>query len=322
VPRSRWFRTARIALAVVVLASVGWGVSHFWSAYASQPLRVNPQWGRLALSALLTLATYAVLAQTLRVMLAQWNERVSFWRMAHIWSVSNLYRYVPGKVWQIGAMGVMAQREGVSPVAATGSAMLSTIVNITTGFAVALGTGSVALDALHPGTSRVALALTAIALLGLAVLPLVLPRIVVLLRRITGRDIPIATVPPSVLVYAVIGNLVSWLLYGLAFRLFMGGVLGHAAGDLPSYIAVFSAAYVLGYIVLFLPAGVGARELSMVAALQAFHLVAGREEAVLIAVTSRLWTSLLELVPGFGFLAVDALRRRINSHAKSNASSQ
>ncbi len=320
--RSRWFRAARIALAVAVLASIGWGVAHYWSAYASQPLRVNPQWGRLGLSALVTLATYAVLAQTLRVMLAQWKERVSFWRMAHIWSVSNLYRYVPGKVWQIGAMGVMAQREGVSPVAATGAAMLSTIVNITAGFAVALATGSVALDALHPGTSRVALVLIGVAFAGLVALPFVLPRLVVFLRRVTGRDIPIATVPAGVLVYAIVGNLLAWAMYGIAFELFMGGILGRTAGDLPSYVAVFSASYVLGYIVLFLPAGVGARELSMVAALQAFHLVGGREEAVLIAVTSRLWTSLLELVPGFAFLAVDAWRRRTTSQAKSNASTE
>ena len=236
-----WFRFARIALGVVVLASIIWGVSHFWSDYASQPLRINPQWGRLALSAAITLMTYAVLTQTLRIMLAQWKERIGFWRMAHIWSVTNLYRYVPGWVLQIGALGVMAQREGVSPVAATGSALLSTIVNITAGFAVALATGSVALDALHPGTSRVALALIGVAVVGLAVLPVTLPRLASLLRRITGREIPVATVPPGVLVYAVIGNLLAWALYGLAFQLFIGGILGRTAGDLPSYIAGFSA---------------------------------------------------------------------------------
>jgi uncharacterized membrane protein YbhN (UPF0104 family) len=306
--------------AVVVLAFISWGVAHYWNAYASQPLRVNPQWGMLAASGAMTVLAYAVLAQTLRVMLQQWKERVSFWRMAHIWAVANLYRYVPGKVWQIGAMGVMAQREGVSPVAATGSAMLSTIVNIASGFAIALATGSVALDALHPGTSRVAITLTVVAFVGLFALPLVMPRLIGVLRRLTGRDIPIASVPPSVIVYAIAGNLIAWVLYGVAFRWFVIGILGQAAGDTSSYIAVFSASYVLGYMVLFLPAGVGARELSMVAALQAFHLVAGREEAVLITVVSRLWTSVLELVPGFLFLAADAWRRRASLKDDANAS--
>jgi glycosyltransferase 2 family protein len=318
----RWFRIARAGFALVVLVSIAWGVAHYWQAYASQPLHVQPRWGVLIASAALTVATYAALAQTLRVMLAEWNERISFWRLAHIWTVANLYRYVPGKVWQIGAMGVMAQREGISPIAATGSAMLSTIVNITTGCAVALATGSVALDAVHPGTSRVAIALTAVALAGLVALPMLMPRLLRVVRRATGRDVPVATVPPRVIAYAIAGNLVSWVLYGLAFQLFVVGVLGHAAGDATRYIAVFSAAYVLGYIVLFLPAGVGARELSMVAALQAFRLVASREEALLIAVASRLWTSMLELVPGFIFLAVDAWRRRSPQAKKSNASSR
>lgn len=320
--RSPWFRWARLALGAVVLAFIVWGVAYSWKSYASQPLHVHPRWGILVASAAVTLATYAVLAQTLRVMLAQWNERVSFWRLAHIWSVSNLYRYVPGKVWQIGAMGVMAQREGVSPLAATGSAMLSTIVNITTGFAVALATGSVALDARYPGSSRVAFALTGVALLGLVALPVAMPSLIAVLRRVTGRDIPIASVPPRVIGFAILGNLISWAMYGLAFQWFAAGIIGVAAGGVSTYIAVFSAAYVLGYIVLFLPAGVGARELSMVAALQAFHLVGSREEAVLIAAASRLWTSVLELVPGFAFLAVDAWRRRSISSTDSNASSR
>ncbi len=319
--RSRWFSVARLVLGAVVLASITWAVAHYWRAYQSQPLHVSPRWGLLVASAALTVATYAVLAQTLRVMLAEWNERISFWRLAHIWTVANLYRYVPGKVWQIGAMGVMAQREGVSPIAATGSAMLSTIVNITTGFVIALATGSLALDALHPGTTRVAVALTAASIVGLAALPLVMPRLLALLRRVTGRDVPVATVPPRVIADAIIGNLISWALYGVAFQLFVAGILGHAAGETTRYIAVFSAAYVLGYIVLFLPAGVGARELSMVAALQAFRLVSSPEEAALIAVASRLWTSMLELVPGALFLAVDAWRRRSSLSKKSNASS-
>jgi hypothetical protein len=43
-----------------------------------------------------------------------------FWGRGAIWSVSNLGRYVPGKLWSIGAMGLMAQRAGVSPVARHG----------------------------------------------------------------------------------------------------------------------------------------------------------------------------------------------------------
>jgi glycosyltransferase 2 family protein len=307
--RSRWFRWLRIGFSVVALAFIAWALKHYWHAYTAQPVAPHLRWGVLAASGAVVLATYAVLIQTWRVMLVAWDDRLTFWRAAHIWAVANLYRYVPGKVWQIGAMGMMAQREGVSPVAATGTALLNTVVNIITGFAVALATGSVALDAYSPGASRVAFALTALAVAGLLLLPVAMPRVLAMARRVTGRDLPAATVPPRVIAFAIAGNLLTWVLYGFAFQLIVVGVLGSAAGALPSYIAVYSASYVLGYIVLFLPAGIGARDGTMAAALPALKLMTG-PQALLIAVSSRLWTSILELVPGFAFLAVDAWRRR------------
>ncbi len=306
--RSRWFRWLRIGFSAIALGYIGWALEHYWNAYASQPLEPHLRWDMVLASGAVFLATYAVLIQTWRIMLVEWDARLSFWRAAHIWSVANLYRYVPGKVWQIGAMGMMAQREGVSPVAATGSALLNTVVNITTGFAIALATGSVALDAYHPGASRVALVLTVLALVGLLALPASMPRVLAAARRLSGRDLPVASVPPRVIAYAIVGNLITWVMYGFAFQLLVIGVLGHAAGALPSYVAVYSASYVLGYIVLFLPAGIGARDGAMAAALPAFKLMAG-PQALLIAVSSRLWTSILELVPGFLFLAIDAWRR-------------
>jgi len=173
----RSFRLVSSALAVAVVGFVVWAFAKNWHAYASQPMDAHPRWGMALASAAAVLAAYAVLIQTWRIMVMEWGGRLPFWRAAHIWTVTNLYRYVPGWVWQIGAMGVMAQREGVSPVAATGSSILSTIVNITTGFAIALGTGSVALDALRPGTSRVALVLTIVAVVGLVALPVAVQEI-------------------------------------------------------------------------------------------------------------------------------------------------
>jgi len=321
VGRKAWVRALSAVLSIAVVAYVGWAMSRNWKAYTSQPLETHLRWGMVLASGGVIVTAYAVLVQTWRIMLVEWGGRLSFWRAAHIWSVTNLYRYVPGWVWQIGAMGVMAQREGVSPIAATGSSILSTIVNITTGFAIALGSGSVALDALHPGTSRVAFVLTLAAIAGLVALPVAMPGILAVLRRATGRDIPEATVPPRVIAYAIVGNLIAWFLYGLALYLLVIGVLGRATGALSSYIAVYSASYVLGYIVVFLPAGAGVRDGSMAAALPAFRLMTG-PQALLIAVASRLLTSILDVVPGFLFLAVDAWRRRSTSQPRPNASSR
>jgi hypothetical protein len=65
----------------------------------------------------------------------------------------------------------------------------------------------------------------------------------------------------------------------------------------------------VGYLVLFAPAGVGFREASMIALLPAAHL-ANPSQAAILAVTSRLWLTALEIAPGAIFLGVDSLRRR------------
>ena len=50
------------------------------------------------------------------------------WRGVRIFMTANLARYVPGKVWQIAGLALLARREGVSPVVATGSAVLGQAV--------------------------------------------------------------------------------------------------------------------------------------------------------------------------------------------------
>ena len=56
-------------------------------------------------------------SRAMRVLIETWRRVVMAWggasrsaRAARIWFVSNLGTYVPGKVWQITAMGAMAQR--------------------------------------------------------------------------------------------------------------------------------------------------------------------------------------------------------------------
>src|SRR4029079_11729625 len=71
-----------------------------------------------------------------RVMSRVLSESPPFSPAARIWFVSNLGKYVPGKVWQIAAMGALAQRNGVSATAAIGSSLLVNLVSVLAGFAV------------------------------------------------------------------------------------------------------------------------------------------------------------------------------------------
>jgi hypothetical protein len=105
------------------------------------------------------------------------------------------------------------------------------------------------------------------------------------------------------------------LLYGIAFRWFALGVGMSEAGGLASYTAAYTLSYLLGYLVLFAPGGIGVREGALVASMTQLGL-ASVGEATVVAVTSRLWLTALEVVPGVLLVAFGAGRRSVQQHSE------
>jgi uncharacterized membrane protein YbhN (UPF0104 family) len=306
--RARAIKAAQLLIAVLILWLAYHAMRGSWSELRRQPLPVRVDWTWVTACFATFALGYAVLIQTWRTILARWDRRLSFIAAARIWLVSNLGRYVPGKVWQIAAMGVLAQREGVSAVAATGSAVLNAVVNIAAGLAVVMATGWRLLSLPYSGAPAVAAGIIVLAAVGLIAVPWIAPHVVVLLQRITGRHDVVALPPRGILGVAVAGNVVGWVLYGLAFQLLARGIVGEAPGGLPSYVAVYTLSYLVGYLVLPAPAGVGVREASMVTLMPAAGLATPAQAAVL-AIASRLVLTILDVLPGLAFLGRDALRR-------------
>ncbi|MBC7672823.1 MAG: hypothetical protein H7247_10430 [Polaromonas sp.] len=302
-------RAAGWMLAVVVMVRVGITLVHGLADLRAHPLESHPHWGVIALSGLVFLLAHAVLVETWRSVLGCWDAHLPFWTAARVWSVSNLGRYVPGNVWQIGIMGAMARQLAVSPIAASGSALLGTLVNIIVGFIVALVSGRALLARrVPPQLQGMAVAVVVAAVATLVLLPFIIPRMAPVLGRLLGRPL-VATLPVRAIVYSLVGNIVAWLAYGAAFQLFVHGVLGSASGGYTSYLAAYTSSYLIGYIFIFAPAGVGFREVAMLEILQLAGL-ATLPQASLVTLTSRLWLTLLEVTPAFFFWAHYRMRRR------------
>lgn len=308
-PPRRVFLAAQIVAAALLLYFVGRTLVAQWATFREQPLDAHLRWWDVLASGVVVVATYALLVQTWRILLGGAGASLSFGRAARIWSVSNLWRYVPGKLWQIGAMSALATRENVPAVAAAGSAVLSTVLNIATGLALTLLLGWRWLDRIRPEAHAVAIALLAAAVVGLLSLPFLLPRLGALAARFSGRDIRLQAPSARALVVAVVANGLAWLLYGVAFLYLVRGVLGQAPGATWEYIAVYTASYVVGYLFLILPGGIGPREAVMVGLLTSLNLTTPKQ-ALLVAAASRVWLTILEIVPGVLFLAHVGARRR------------
>jgi hypothetical protein len=289
-------------VAAVVLISIGATLVKQWRAYRHVPLVVEPDWRYVALSGVVVLATYALLVEVWRRILAAWQSTIPFGEAARIWCVSNLGKYVPGKIWQIIAMGKMSEAVNVPPAAAAGSAILSTVVNIGMGFAVAIVAGWGAMNTLSHGHATLAALLVVAIIGGTLLLPFFVPMIVRAGERITRRKFELSNLPRRAVYIAIVGNAIAWILYGWSFQLLVRGVLGAAPGRLTDYVSAYALSYVIGYLVIAVPGGLVAREGVQTAALTAMQLATPKQAAV-VAVASRLWLTVLEIVPGLLYLA-------------------
>ena len=295
-------------VAAIVIIYVARNLADGLRQLRAHPLPEHPRWGLIALSGALFLAAHAVLVQTWRSVLACWDARLPFWSAARIWSVSNLGKYVPGKIWQIGAMSAMSRELGVSPIAASGSAILGTLVNVIAGLVVAIISGRSLLELTRPGWGALATLIAIVAGGALLLAPFIVPRFAPLVARLAGRDLQ-TTLPVRAVVYALAGNVIAWLLYGLAFRELVLGIVGTPTGGYSEYLAAYTISYLCGYLAFFAPAGVGVREFFMLRVLEVAGL-ASAPQAALITISSRVWLTLLEVTPGFLFWAHHRARRR------------
>ncbi len=305
VARRRLFLAAQWIFAAAIVFAAVRALRGQWSTAAQRLATISFGWTWILGATVIVFLTYLLLIETWRRILVGWKASLPFGTAARIWFVSNLGKYLPGKVWSIAAMSVMAREHGVSPMAAAGSSVLIQLVTVATGIALVIVTGIKAID-----QPTVAIVIGVVLAAGIAAIPVILPRFARIAGNLTGKSIEIPPLPASTIWLAVARSLLSWIAYGIAFRMFVAGVLGDAAGATSSYIAVYAASYIIGFLALFAPGGVVVRESALVAGMARLGL-ASQTDAFAVAVASRLWLTVLELLPGF--ISLGLARRSSNT---------
>jgi len=277
-----------VVVTVFVTRQVGLGVEDL---RALDPAIWTPRWGVFALSCGLLLAGYLASAALWGILVAELGgPRLGATAVVPVFLVANLGRYLPGKLWQIAGLAVLALRLGVPASVSTAAAVL--------GQAMALGgavlVGSLALMGREEslgGWSLLSLVVVA-GVLAVALLPPLQRRAVRIWYRLARH--PGEQVAPGA------GSTLRWLvLYTLNWVLYAGSfwVLARSL-ELPGSAlevgSAFAAAYVLGYLALFAPAGIGVREGFLVLFLSP---AMGAGPAGALAIVARVWTTGVEVIP-------------------------
>jgi uncharacterized membrane protein YbhN (UPF0104 family) len=266
-----------------------------WDQVRSHPWEIN-LW-LMALSVALAVTAFLILAQVWRTTINRFGHSIQLWMAFKIMFVSNLGRYVPGRIWQVAGMLYWAGREGVTPEEATASFVISQLFAIPASlmvyFAAAIIEPGISIDRLAivgPGTAY----LFAAVMIGLCLAVVVFSdRLVALINRVLTRfHRPVITLRLDKLVALKIfaGYVAAWSVYGLAFWVFLLSVQNDAPVGWIAAVGIFNAAYQIGYLALFAPGGLGPRELVIGVLLG--PLVGPIAPA--LAILSRIWTTVID----------------------------
>lgn len=206
------------------------------------------------------------------------------------WLGTNLGRYIPGKVWQVTGLAVYVRRKGGSGALAVSTSVAVQAVTLLGGLGIAGGIlGS---HLVGPDGPWARLALAALAL-GLFLHPGAIRRFTGWLGRWLGETPELGPIGKGEMLRLAAGLTAAWLLHGLAFWLFLLGVVGPDAPSPWTATGIFAAAYLAGYAVFLAPAGLVVREGAMAALLVSLTPLEPAVAAA-AAIGARLWVTVAE----------------------------
>jgi glycosyltransferase 2 family protein len=298
VARPSIWRILQFAAGAILVGLAVRSLALNWQSLRAQPVdwRLSPGW--LLLSVLVVFAGYTTLIEAWRRVVLSMGERLPFWTATRIWFLASLGKYVPGKVWAVAGAAVLARRAGVDPSAAVAGALVLQALALGSGATIVVLTAREAFQAAGPGLIPLSAAVLLACVAGTAVLasqPL-LDRI----GRLLPASFPrIRAIPPAMLSLAFAANLLAWVAYGTALLLLTRGVLPEVHLRLAQAIGVFTCSYLVGFIALFAPGGLGPRE-SVFLLMLAGDI--GLKPAAGLALASRLLLTGTEVLPAVPFL--------------------
>jgi glycosyltransferase 2 family protein len=305
---------ARPAVAILILAAIGYTVASKWPGTPSKPgisdaLRTLA-WPSVVLSLAAVFAGSLTSLLAWRALLADEGHALSPIAAARIFLVGQLGKYLPGSVWAVVLQMELARREDVPRGRAFTTSLVFIGLSLSTALTVGLFGLPVLASAHHPELRWL---LAALPVLVVASIPPVLTRLVnIILRLLRKGPLPRPLSWSGVL--SACGWLFgTWIFFGLHLWLLANALGAPGVGGLTRCIGGFALAMAAGVVFIVAPSGTGVREIIIVAALAP---VMPSAEAFGIAVVSRVLFIVADAVSA-GVAAFSG-RRRLRREPQTN----
>jgi len=303
----------KTVLTVLVIAFIYVQISQHW------PTIKNYDWDlsflRIVGSLLLAMFALFVFALQWKKMIGAFGHKLSTAQAYRVMYLSNLGRYIPGKVAQLFGILYFAKEAGVPPERAGASFVLIQLFAIPASLLIYVVAALFAPDLLderfamlNTDSTLILLALFVVISALLIVRPQIFFGIINRLLRKFGRPTLDLQLDKKVASQLFLGYSFGWICYGLAFWLFLTGIVDTTRVGIIAAVGLYNAAYQIGYLALFAPGGLGPRELVMGFLLTPFF----GPVAPAIAVMARLWTIVIDILAALSALVFGRNKQEMN----------
>jgi glycosyltransferase 2 family protein len=296
----KYWNVAKYIFAVAIAISVTFYFYKIFRDPAFTQVNWNLRWPELCLAGLLYLSAHTIWGTFWWQLLRSQGANVTWFQGVRAYFISQLGKYVPGKIWVI-VMRVSLLNGLVSRPVIAVTGIYETLTSMSSGAAL----GALLFPYLTGGKQIIG---GAWPLIGLAFVPIIAGLLNPLVNKLINRkrDPNSPALPsPSILLLAVglLQAAVGWCLLGLSFHLIVRGVVPEPQElTLQTYLqelAVTTIMYVAGFVVLFAPGGVGARELILQQAMTPVLRISAGDAApglaAVLAIVVRLVWTIVEL---------------------------
>jgi glycosyltransferase 2 family protein len=282
---NRAIRLLGYTITAIALLALGLRLRTAW------PLRAGLTiWAAPALlsfiCAVVALFLHAMLwGQTLRLFGARLGPATT----ARVWFVAQVMRYAPGNIWYLFGRAYLAQREGVDPKLTSASALLELLQTS----AAAVLVGSLSLPYWHRYGPITLSVLLAPPLLLLCAQPSLLHRFIDKLPKPQAGSDPGRGNNRLGHLILLPGYCMTWVAHGWGLYLLIRSVHPLELAVLPTVTSMFALAWLIGFLSIITPSGLGVREGALSYLLSSLMPA---PTAILVALLSRVWLTVAELI--------------------------
>ncbi|WP_416395613.1 MULTISPECIES: lysylphosphatidylglycerol synthase transmembrane domain-containing protein [unclassified Curtobacterium] len=310
--RARVLTAVKWVAAVVAVAFLVWSIAKQWDKIVHDFARLDAT--TVTVGVVFTIVALVANMLSWRAMMAASGYRVRVAAASSIFFVGQLGKYIPGGVWSIAAQAELGRAHGLQRTGSAVAALASMLVSMVTAAIV----GIVAVLLSSSTGFQTFWWLIPVIVVGLVCLtPPVLGRLIALAFRILRRPTQDTTLTWSGTVMSLVWSLVMWVAYGVQATVVLRAFGADSPTLFPVAVGAYAVAWLVGFVVVIAPAGLGPREGILVLLLGS---VAGGSAPFALAVISRVFMTIGDVVLAGVGAALAARHRRRSALATPRSS--